>query len=223
MSAKTTAINRMKEFQELYLTWRAGPGSSRHIVGVLKENADNRYVFKYLQENMGSAQEDGFAPYTEFPDVNNTYNGNVLDIFGQRLLRSDRPDIKTFYDFWEIEPQHKDDQFYLLGHTQGLLPTDNFEFLADYFPVEGLHFLTELAGLSQRKLPGDLLKKGDELRFEVDHENQFDKEAVKVFKDDMEIGYIKKIHSRLFHKPGAERLKLSVKAIDKNRFIKVVL
>ncbi len=69
-----------------------------------------------------------------------------LDIFAQRLIKSERPDIQNFYDFWEIEPQFKDDKFYLLGHTQGLLPTDNFEFLADYKPVEGLHFLTEIAG-----------------------------------------------------------------------------
>ena len=44
--------------------------------------------------------------------------------------------------------------------------------------------------------------------------------TVKIFKDDMELGYIKKIHCRLFHKPNAENLTIEVKALDKNGIIK---
>ena len=171
---------------------------------------------------MEKAEKDGFTVYTEFPDLSKSYNGNALEIFAQRLIKSERPDIQLFYDFWEIEPQHKDDKFYLLGHTQGLQPIDNFEFLADYNLVDGLHFLTELAGLSAYQLPSGTLKEGDVLRFELDKVNQHDPEAVTVFKDDLEIGHIKRIHSKVFHKPGAERLKLSVKSVDKNGIIKKV-
>ena len=71
-------------------------------------------------------------------------------------------------------------------------------------------------------MPGETLTAGDTLRFELEHDNLHDKEAVKVYKGNLEIGYVKKIHCRVFHKPGAEKLKLSVKAIDKNGTIKRV-
>ncbi len=212
----------MKEFDKIYVSWRKGQGHGRHIVGVLEQSMQNTYSFSYDLESIEKAKQDGFTPYTEFPDVHRSYNGTVLDIFAQRLIKSERPDIQTFYDFWEIEPQYKDNKFYLLGHTQGLLPTDNFEFLADYNPVSGLHFLTELASLSINELPGDSLHVGDQLRFELDALNEHDKDAVKVLKENIQIGYIKKIHCRIFHKPGAERLKLSIKALDKNGKVKKV-
>jgi hypothetical protein len=212
----------MKEFDKIYLSWRKGKGSSRHIVGLLEQTQDAGYRFSYNIGAIQKAQADGFSPYIEFSDITKSYNGNVLEIFAQRLIKSERPDIQTFYDFWEIEPEYKDDKFYMLGHTQGLQPTDNFEFLADYNPVEGLHFLTELAGLSTYKLPAGTLKEGDELRFEVEDKNEHDREAIKVFKGNKEIGHIKKIHCRVFRKSGSEKLKLTVKAVDKNGIIKKV-
>jgi len=212
----------MKEFDKIYISWRKGQGNRRHIVGALEQTTDGRFVFSYDQEQVKKAREEGFGPYTEFPNIEESYNGNVLDIFAQRLIKSERPDIQNFYSFWEIDPLQKENKFYLLAHTQGLLPTDNFEFLADYNPVEGLHFVTELAGLSKYMLPSDTLQLGDELRFEIDEKNEYDKEAVMVYKNDKLVGYIKKIHCRVFHKAGANRLKLSVKAIDKNGIIKRV-
>src|SRR5258705_1072225 len=195
----------MKEFDKIYLSWRKGQGSNRHIVGVLKQSSNGQFAFSYDNPAVEKAKEDGFTPYTEFADITQSYNGNVLDIFAQRLIKSERPDIQTFYDFWEIEPRFKNDKFYLLGHTQGLQPTDNFEFLADYNIVDGLHFLTELAGLSTYKLPAGTLKEGDVLKFEIDNNNEHDHEAVTVFKGDTEVGHIKRIHCKVFHKPGAER------------------
>lgn len=212
----------MKEFNKIFLSWRKGQGHRRHIVGLLEQTIESEYRFSYDIEAVKKAQVDGFIPYTEFSDINRLYNGNVLDIFAQRLIKSERPDIQAFYDFWEIEPAYKDDKFYMLGHTQGLQPTDNFEFLADYNLAEGLHFLTELAGLSNYRLPAGTLKEGDILRFELEDNNEYDSEAVTVFKGEKEVGLIKKIHCRVFRKPGSERLKLSVKSVDKNGLIRKV-
>lgn len=212
----------MKEFDQIYLSWRKGRGGRRFIVGLLKKDFDGTYKFSYDPANVDEASIQGFTPYTEFSDVNKVYNGTVLDVFAQRLIKAERPDIQTFYKFWEIDPEHQNNKFYLLGHTQGLLPTDNFEFLADYNIVEGLHFLTEVAGLTDNPLASDALNTGDILRFENDSANPFDKEAVKIFKGDLFIGYIKKIHCKIFYKPGADKLMLSVKAIEKNGVIKKV-
>ena len=210
----------MKEFDKIYLSWRKGRSSRRHIVGLLQQTQDGKFAFSYDRAQVEKAKQDGFSPYTEFPDIHQTYNGNVLDIFAQRLMKAERPDIQTFYDFWEIDAQHTQDKFYLLGHTQGLQPTDNFEFLADYSPVEGLHFLSELAGLSQLSLTAGTLNAGDALQWKLETDNEYDPHAVMVTKDGQAVGYIKKIHCNVFHKPGAEKITLSVKAVEQNGIIK---
>jgi hypothetical protein len=212
----------MTEFDTIYLSWRKGQGSRRVLVGKIERQTNGKYIFQYDQAAVAEAKKEGFSPYTEFPDITKEYNGTVLDVFAQRLMKSERPDIHSFYKFWEIAPDKQNDKFYLLGHTQGLLPTDNFEFLADYQLVDGLGFLTELASLSQQQLPPDAVKQGDELRFEIEPDNPYDREAVKVFKGSTMLGYIKQVHCRVFHQPGADRLKLTAKAVEKNGVLKRV-
>jgi hypothetical protein len=210
----------MKEIGHIYLSWREGLGKRRHIVGVLKRNATLGIRFSYIKKGIENAKMDGFSPYTEFPDFNKEYIENVLEVFGQRIMKSERSDISDFYDFWEIDTKYKDDKFYLLAHTQGLNPTDNFEFLADYNPNKSLRFLTDLASLSKLKLTPDTVKPGDELTYKLESNNYFDNKAVKVYKGDKEIGYIKKIHSRVFYKQKNNVLKLVVKAVEQNGVIK---
>lgn len=210
----------MKEFDDIYVSWRPGQGKVRHVIGVLKKHPTGKYTFQYDESGVAKAQQEGFSTYTEFPDLTQTYNGTVLDVFAQRLMKSERSDIQSFYDFWEIDPTYKDDKYYMLAHTQGLLPTDNFEFLADYNAVDGLHFLTDLAHLTEVKLPAGTVKVGDRLTYKLDHENEYDDKAVKVFKGDLEVGFIKKIHSRVFYKEGADKLVLTVKAVEQNGVIR---
>lgn len=212
----------MKEIGHIYLSWREGLGKRRHIVGVLKKNATQGVRFEYLPKGVEAAEKDGFSPYTEFPDLGKIYNGNVLDFFSQRLIKSERSDISDFFDFWEIDSKYKDDKYYLLAHTQGLNPADNFEFLADYNPNSSLRFLTDIAGLSKQSLPADFIKAGDILSYYLEENNEFDNKAVKVFKGNLEVGYIKKIHSRVFHKYKGNKLSLLVKAVEQNGIIKRV-
>ncbi len=210
----------MKEIGHIYLSWREGLGKRRHIVGVLKRNATLGVRFSYIKKGVDTAKKDGFSPYTEFPDFDKEYTENVLEVFGQRIMKSERSDISDFYDFWEIDTKFKDDKFYLLAHTQGLNPTDNFEFLADYNPSKSLRFLTDLASLSTLKLSADSVKPGDILTYKLESDNEFDDKAVKVLKGDEEVGYIKKIHSRVFYKQKVSFLKLVVKAVEQNGVIK---
>jgi hypothetical protein len=175
--------------------------------------------FSYIKKNILAAQQEGFSPYVEFPDIEKQYSDNVLEIFGQRLMKTERSDIQTFFDFWEIKPEYKNDKYYLLAHTQGMVPTDNFEFLADYKPRKGLSFVTDLASVRLRNLEPGSIKPGDKLTLELEPCNEFDKYAVKVFKDQTQIGYIKKIHSRVFYKSRGKNLKLSVKAVDQNGLV----
>lgn len=206
----------MKAIGHIYLTWRKGKGASRIAVGVIERDTTGAITFRYLSDGVQKAEKEGFTPYTDFPDRNKTYTENVIDIFGQRLNRPERSDIQNYYDFWEVEPEYQLDKFYLLAHTQGMLSTDNFEFLADYFPVKDLRFISEICGLSTNRHPADLIQEGEELEWTLDPDNEYDKKAVRVHKKGEKLGYIKSIHCDVFSKPGGEKLKIKVKSIDKN-------
>lgn len=210
----------MKEIGNIFLCWRQGPGCRRYIVGVLKRSSFGGVRFNYIEQGVKDASLEGFTYYTEFPDITKEYTDNVLEIFGQRLVKSERSDFSEFLSFWEIKENYKDDKYYLLAHTQGLSPIDNFEFLADYNTKKDLCFLTDLASLSKIQLSPEQIKIGDVLRYEYEKKNVYDPYAIKVFKGEIHIGYIKKIHNRVFHKCKGKQLHLTVKAMERNGVIK---
>lgn len=110
----------------------------------------------------------------------------MLDVFGQRLIKTERSDIQKYLDFWNISKEYQNDEFYLLAYTQGMLSTDNFEFLADFHPKKDLRFVSEIFGYSFFKLiPGQL-------------------------------SVVKLVHSRVFHKSLKQPLTVRVKSIDQN-------
>ncbi len=209
----------MKAIGNIYLSWRKGKGFRRYLVGVLKRNSSEGMRFEYVKEVIEKAQKDGFTPYVDFPVIDQIYTNNVIEIFGQRLMKKERTDIQSYYDFWEIDPYYKDDVFYMLAYTQGMLSTDNFEFLADFQPVANISFVTEIAGLSSRKIESGQIKPGDILSFKREPDNEYDKFAVKVFKTDLDLGYLKKVHSRIFYKKNTDILKITVKGLDQNGII----
>ena len=207
----------MKSVSKIYLSWRKGKGYRRHVVGVLKKNATEGVRFEYIKANIAKAQEDGFAPYVDFPDINKVYSENVIDIFGQRLMKAERSDTQKYYEFWELDKKYIDDKFYLLAYTQGLLSTDNFEFLAEFYPKKELCFVSEISSLTKTKLPPDTVKEGDELIWQKESDNKFDEFAVRVYKENIFIGYVKIIHNRVFdYKQMKNKLRITVKSVDQN-------
>lgn len=210
----------MKEgIGHIFLAWRKGPGCPRIIIGVIKRNSTDGITFRYIKKGLEDAKKEGFVIYPDFPDEGRVYSDHVLDIFGQRLNKSEREDIYKYYSYWEIDPSKKDDKYYLLAHTQGMLPTDNFELLADYNPINGLSFTSELCGLTHLQLQSGTLTEGDVLTWEYDRFNEYDKHAIKVYKGDSFVGRVKKIHSNVFYKNGGNKLGISVKSINKNGHI----
>ncbi|RCS26471.1 hypothetical protein DUT90_11985 [Polaribacter sp. WD7] len=205
----------MKSIGNIYLTWRKGKGERRIPIGVIKRNKTLGTRFHYLKKGIEDAKKFGFSIYEGFPDTSMTYSKNVIEIFGQRIMRSERNDIKDFYDFWLIDKTHLNDVYYMLAHTQGILPTDNYEFLAEFNSSKDLKFITEISGLSKFKISSEVLKKGDILSYKKESNNSFDKYAVKVFKDELCLGYIKIIHNRIFHRSNKE-FKISVQHLEKN-------
>jgi len=202
------------------MTWRKGAGARRHFVGIVKHNQSEGVSFQYLSaEKLIEAQADGFSCYTEFPELTKTYTDKVLEVFKQRLFRSERNDYKAFLDFWGIETKYKDDTLYLLAHTQGIVPTDNFEFLAHFQLTKDLKIVTEIAGLTYSKVSSSFLNIGDELEWKQ-NTSKHDKFQVDLYKDNILLGHVKKVHSKLFYEKRAGNLKIKIKALDKNGIIK---
>ena len=125
---------------------------------------------------------DGFTCYTDFPDLDKEYSDGVLEKFGQRLTKQDREDIQEYYTFWNIKDEYKNDKYYLLAHTQGLLATGDVN-------IE------------------------DQLTWKKEIGNNYDKYAIQVYKGDRMIGYIKRIHNKVFHNSHSQNISLSVKSI----------
>jgi len=205
------------KFGHIFLSWRRGSGFARHLVGRIKKSATNGVTFEYLRNNVLEAVKDGFKPYTEFPDLEKVYSKGVLESFGQRLIKTERSDSQAFYDFWAIDPKKRGDKLYMLAMTQAWIPTDNFEFLADFQPSPDLIFVTDIAGLTDQALKPGIVKIGDVLSYSKNPDHPNDTLAVEVYKKDLKIGFIKKVHSGIFYKT---RGNLKVQSIDQNGVIK---
>lgn len=209
----------MKAIGNIHLIWRPGKGSRRISVGTIKKSVLEGIRFQYNQEGVEEAKKLGFIHYEGFPDTDKVYTENVIEIFGQRLMRSERPDLQDFYNFWNVDLNKKEDKFYMLAFTQGLLPTDNFEFLANFNPVDDLSFVTEITNLSEAQIPSDKILIGDVLRYELEPNNLYDKKAVKVYKGEMYLGRIKLIHCKVFHKTSRQ-FYIVIQGIERNGVIK---
>jgi len=204
-------------FREIYLIWRKEKGSRRKIVGVIKRTATNGISFRYIEKGVKEAKKEGFKEYVGFPlDYEKSYSENNLDIFSLRLVPFERKDNKKLLEFWLAEGVT--DKFDLLALTQGLLPTDNFEFLGKFNPKKGFKFVTDIAGLSHIELEKDTVKKGDKLTYIFEsNKDATDGRAVKVYKGNTHVGYIKLIHDNIFKNvKGNKKLSLTVKKVDQN-------
>ena len=211
----------MSKIGNIFLVWRKGPGARRIPVGEIKRNFSQGTRFEYIQSNIKKAKELGFIPYTGFPELNKKYSENVIEIFSQRLSKSERYDLSEFYDFWRVDVKRIEDPYYMLSQTQGLLPIDNFEFLTDFNPIKGLNFVTEIAGLSKFKIDSKVLSIGDVLSYQLEPDNNFDNNAVNVYKNDTLLGYVKLIHSRVFYKTKS-KIQIRTHHIEKNGILKRV-
>ena len=207
--------------RQIFLVWRRGRGSRRIKVGRILRNQTEGVRFMYIQEGVKEALGQGFGMYPDFPDPDSDiiYRENVLGIFSQRLTNNERSDIQKYYDYWEIDPSLKDNKYYVLAQTQGLLPSDTFEFIAEYYPVRDLNFTSEICGLTERHLEAGTIREGDVLRWELESKNPYDKYAVKLYKGNKELGYVKAIHCNVFHKSKYKRFEVKVKSIEQNSHI----
>lgn len=204
--------------KKITLVWRQGRSHSRIPVATIKSNVSGT-TFAYDKRGVEEACKLGFVCFPEFPDTEKKYSTNVLKILAQRINDRERSDIQSYYDFWEIPEKARLDSYRMLAYTQGILPTDNFEFLAEYYGLKGVHFVSEISGLSHHQLDNDSIKVGDVLQWKKEPGNEHDPYAVALYKDGVKLSYVKKIHSRVFYLKRSYRLTVTVKKIEHNGHI----
>lgn len=204
----------------IYIAWRKQAGDRRHIIAKIKRNVSEGISFKYL-EGYEDAKKDGLDHFLGFKDAQKLTPETIDHLLALRVVSKERPDRNRYLSFWEAEKL--EDNFDILALTQGKTQTDNFEFLADYKhqPNENLKFVTDLANLSRLSLPAKTLLKDDVLTYKLEKNNKYDNYAVCLYKGDIKVGYIKKIHNKVFHQKR-RNMKLTVKAVDENGVIKQV-
>ncbi len=208
----------MKSIGNLFLAWYKDLNSQRIVLGKIKSNTLKEFSFKYDEDGVASVLKAGGVLYMGFPNSNEEYDENVQDIFAQRISKTERNDLTDFYNFWKVDTKLKDNLFYMLAKTEGRLPTDNFEILADFNPIEGLDFISELVNLPRIKSEDLHLIVGDYLDYKFLDENS---NKVEVFKEDLRLGDIKVIHSRVFHKARpSKKIKIRVHHIEMNGVIR---
>lgn len=204
--------------KDIVMVWRQGKSHERIPVAVIEYRGE-RTIFRYIPDGVKKAREQGFAGFPDFSENKEIHETNVLRVLSQRINDSGRTDIQSYYDFWEIPDEAKKDTFQMLAYTQGILPTDNFEFLAEYGDAEGVHFVSEIAGLTKAQLENDALKDGDELEWQCEPNNEYDQNAVMLLKGGNMLGYVKRVHSHVFYLPNSRLLKVKVKKMEHNGHI----
>lgn len=184
--------------RKIYLTWQSKEHETRYLVGELIETASQEYVFCYVPgADLEAAKALGFSGYPAFPDLEKKYDQHVLESFVMRLPSRSREDFQKLLTYWDIQNPTISD-FDLLSITGARLKTDRFELIDPHEHLRPNHFLTELAGHFHHDVDGILrgMPIGAILKLERELDNKWDRFAVKVLRDDKQIGYIKKIHAR---------------------------
>lgn len=207
------------KIRQIVVTWRQGKGYNRIPIASVKKNESEGMSFRYLPDGVELAKKYGFVCYPDFTDINKIYSLNIQQILSHRLNSPERPDIEKYYDFWEIPEDSRGDVYRMLAYTQGLLPTDNFEFLAQYYSVNGVRFVSEITGFSENPLDTGALYEGCELAWKLEPRNEYDKKAVTLYYKDQMIGHVKRVHNEVFHLKNAGALKVKVKKLEQNGHI----
>lgn len=210
--------------RKIYLSWRPGTGLRRFLIGELRRNNVEGLTFQYLQMGAELAMKEGFKHYPGLPDISKKYTSeDGIDIlFGNRVIDLSRADSQKLLAFWEAtDPAY--DYFDLLALTQGWIPTDNFEFLGDYYPQPGVTFVTDLANVKSRELLKSDIEGYKFFSFKKEPENEYDHDAVLILNPaGKELGYVKKVHNSFFYKLRGLSPIIQLKAMKANGNVKEI-
>ncbi len=183
---------------EMWLIWKEPKTRRRYKVGTL--NYDNSiYIFKYTNPELDEAKETGFKFFPGFENLDEVYKNEDLFInIATRLPNVNRPDYLELLNSFGLDSTST--KLEILKATKGRLITDNYEFVSAFdknkieFNVAGTNHSEDI----------DICKKviaiNDKLDLELEPENKFDDDAIKVILNKnnkvYHLGYVPRYYSK---------------------------
>ena len=162
----------------MWLIWKHPVTRRRYKIGILNHENDI-YTFKYVDPELNNAIKDGFNFYPGFEDIHKIYESNELFAnIETRLPNTGRADYLEILNLYNLEKDSS--KIEILKATKGRLLTDNYEFVPAFdsnkveFDVAGTRRCSDV------KICKDFIGVNDKLYLELESDNNFDSDAIKV-------------------------------------------
>ena len=207
----------------LFVSWQHPTDRQWFVVGKLRD-VGGSYEFMYTR-GADAAQEAGFVPLAEFPDLDARYTSESLfSTFSNRLPPPSRPDYTDFVS-WLHLPAGEASPILLLDRYGGARQTDNLELFRDPAPeADGiLRASFFLRGLRHREEAVQhacaTLQPGDRLCISHDFQNVRDADALLIHTQEgiLGFGHIPRFLAPVVHQlrqAGADDFEVTVQQVN---------
>ena len=184
--------------KELWLIWKEPKTRRRYKVGTLVFE-DGIYTFKYVNPELEEARADGFDYFPGFEDINKIYTSKELFAnINTRLFNPKREDYLELLNAYNLEIDSS--KIEILKATKGRLITDNYEFVPAFdkrkieFDLAGTRYCKDIEKCK------DIIKENDVLYLELEPQNIYDKNTIKVMYNTegnkYHLGYVPRYYSK---------------------------
>lgn len=187
-----------------------------HVANLIRDS-NGKYHFSYEQnesdKGLQEAIKHGYHPHPTFPDLTKEYiSDKLFSTFNRRIPSLRRKDYAASFE--ELGISNSSTDFEVLTITGGVLQSDSYEFVEPIilenentydlnFYLRGWrHYQFDSAA----KIDSD-----DALTLQLDLDNRYDKNAVRVLKNEETIGYIPSFYSKFVRTILEENLPFDLK------------
>ena len=183
---------------EMWLIWKQPESRRRYKVGTLKYD-NEEYIFEYTNPELNDAHKAGFEYFPGFDNINEVYKS--VELFANietRLPNPKRPDYLEILNAYNLKKDSS--KLEILKATKGRLLTDNYEFVPSFdtdkieFDVAGTRYCKEI------KKCINLIKINDKLLLELEPDNIYDQNAIKVILEKngkkYHLGYVPRYYAK---------------------------
>lgn len=183
---------------EMWLIWKNPESRRRYKIGILSYN-NKEYEFTYINPELDDAINSGFKCFPGFSNLSLSYKSKELFAnIATRLPNKARPDYLEILNAYNLE--NDSSELEILKATKGRLVTDNYEFVPVFdskkieFDVAGTRHCLDTQDCKK------LLKLNDKLFLELEPDNKYDSNAIKVIYKNSgicyHIGYVPRYYAK---------------------------
>ncbi|MCB1214844.1 MAG: HIRAN domain-containing protein [Deltaproteobacteria bacterium] len=213
-------IQHIIEPNYLALTWLPPSEKERRrlVVGQLRPENNKEVSLVYLVESSDyqEAIKKGFKGYPGLTTQKEIHK-NVLDLFLKRVPSRSRRDFKKYLESIRIPTDKTISDLALLGYSGARLPDDTFDIIHPFEEAKGpCELLTKITGFDyyEGKHCLQKLTLNTPVTLKREPHNPKDPDAVSVFFDSKQLGYINRVQSPVFSQ-WLEKGQISQSVIEK--------